>query len=233
MTTRDQAEGSMRREEIEMKGSDRSQRPEPLRQSPNRQPAGGKTVEEVVNEAVRKGYEVVEENLRQGRQAAQRLRLGTYESSEIRAELGKFGNRLLQLGMEFGTTWVQMIAAVLRDPQLRFAFEEAAQEVPQTAATVQPVSPPITYRIRGSRVVEHSLTLHPLRRPTVSAVSGLYSTDGKDSIPPGSVTFKREDNTLVVDINVPNNTPAGTYVGAVVDRDTHDAIGTLRLQIAG
>jgi hypothetical protein len=212
---------------VDMKGSDRVQRSQRTRETPNR----GKTVEEVVSEAVRKGYEVVEENLRQGRQAAQRLRLGTYKSSEIRGELGSFGNRLLQLGMELGATWVQLVAAIVRDPQLRFAFEEAGQETPGTAATVQPVSPPIAYRVRCSREVEHSLALHPLHRPMVPTVAGLYSLDADVSIPPGRVTFRREGDSLVVHINVPDDLPAGTYNGAVIDRDTQEPIGTLRLRI--
>src|SRR5437764_3521157 len=222
-----------------MRSSDRPRRRPADRQTPNRRPGmatggssggangtggsggtqgqaalGSKTIEQVVAETLHKGYGVVEDNLRQSRHAAQRLRRGTYEPSEIPAELGKFANRLLQLGMELGAPWVELTAAMLRDQQLRFAFEEAGQEALRTAEAVQPVSPRIVYRIRCSREVEHLLTLHPLRRPTVPAIAGLYSiAPNAPPIPAERVTFRPnpEDGSLLVHINVPEDTPAGIY----------------------
>ena len=236
-----------------MKGSDRARRAQPGRETPNRQPgmatdapggqAGaaqaqadrdGKTVEQIVAEAVRKGYDVVGENIRQGRQAAQRMRTRTYEANEIPGELRSFANRLFQLGMELGTTWFELIGAILRDPQLREAFEGTRQPVPRPAGQAQPVSPPIVYTVRCSRPVEHSLRLHALSRPAHPTVAGLHSIEqGGHSIPAGRVTFDRhpEDGSLLVYINVPDEVPPGTYNGAVIDRDTHEAIGTLRVRI--
>ena len=232
-----------------MKGRDRQQRPQPARQGPNRQvppssgpPAGasgttpgaadgGKTVDQVVADAVRKGYQVVEENIRQGRAAAERVRAGSYGVSEIPSEIRTVANRLLTLGMELGTIWFQLIAAVMRDPKLRTAFEEDL--APRTAPTVRPVSPPVAYRVRCSREVEHSLSLHPLSSPAVPAVAGLYSIEpNAPSISRERVTFRRNpDDSLLVQINVPDEIPAGTYNGVLIDRDTHEPIGTLRLRI--
>lgn len=195
----------------------------------------GKTVEQVVAEAVRKGYEVVGENIRQGRQAAERMRARSYTPAEIPGELRRFADRLLQLSMELGTTWFQLIGAILRDPQLREAFEGAGQEAaPRPAEQVQPVSPPIVYTVRCSRTVEHSLKLHPLTGPVQPTIAGLHSiAPGGHSVAPGRVTFRRNpDGSLLVNITVPDEVPAGTYNGAVIDRDTHEAIGTLRLRIA-
>lgn len=237
-----------------MKGSERARRSRPPRGHPNRQPpppdpdpvdatgaeqaqttGGGKTVEQVVAEAVRRGYDVVGENIRQGRHAAERMSAGSYKAAEVPGELRRFTNRLLQLGMDLGTTSFQLIGAVLRDPQMRAAFEGLDQEAAaRPAEHVQPASPPIVYTVRCSRTVEHSLNLHPLSGPAHPTVAGLHSIGpGRHSIPHGRVTFHRNpDGSLLVNINVPDEIPAGTYNGAVVDRDTHEAIGTLRLRIA-
>jgi hypothetical protein len=237
-----------------MKGTERARRSRPLRETPNRQPSpsdinpvdatgaaqteaagDGKTVEQIVAEAVRRGYDVVGQNILQGRQAAERMRARNYGPAEIPGELRRFADRLFQLAMEIGTTWFQLIGAILRDPQLREAFEGAGQAAaPRPAEQVQPVSPPIVYTVRCSRTVEHSLKLHPLSRPAQPTVAGLHSIGpGRHSIAPGRVTFHRNpDGSLRVNINVPDEVPAGVYNGAVIDRDTHEAIGTLRLQIA-
>ena len=60
-------------------------------------PAPDAAVDEVVAHAVRVGYQVIGENIRQGRVAADRLRAGDYSMRELPDELGQLSRRLLQL----------------------------------------------------------------------------------------------------------------------------------------
>ncbi len=232
----------------------RESRPEPERQGPDRtlpplrdrlgtgsktrsRASGGapigtaKSVEQVVAETVRAGYEVIEENIRHGRHAAERLRQGTYRSSDLPGDLGRVMNRLISLGMDLSTTWFQLVAAILRDPRLATAFEGTdAAGVPAPRAAPRR-TPRIIYRVRCSRPNEIEFNPQDLSQPAIPAVAGLHLLD-RDA-PPIQVRFDsdRESGVLAVVIDVQDAQPPGTYNGAVVDRDTHQPIGTLRLKI--
>jgi hypothetical protein len=241
-----------------MKGSDRVSRPEPAQKGPDRRfpplkdrplgaaaprtgptssaSTGGKTVEEVVAEVVRTGYEVVEENIRQGRQAAERLRLGTYQSGDIPDDMGMVVNRLVRLGMDLSTTWFQLVAAVLRDPRLLSALEDTGpSRPPGTRRTPGRAAPPrIIHRVRCRRKFDVLPTLSRVTSPAVPTVAGLFSSEA-DVDPIRSVTLKYDPHarSLVLDIDVPDAQPSGTYHGVFIDRDTNEPVGTVRLRIFG
>jgi hypothetical protein len=197
-------------------------------------PSGSKTVDQVVADAVRRGYEVVEENIRQGRQAAERMRLGTYRSGEIPGEMSAVINRLVRLGAELSTAWFQMIAAVMRDPQLAAAFEDVGQSRPPSAA--QPprrtATPRITHQIHGSRTCEVSYNVSPLSTPAIPTVPDLVCSEDPQG-PPVKVAVRGDPNSgaLVLHIEVTDAHPAGTYRGNVIDRNTRKRIGTVELRI--
>lgn len=142
---------------------------------------GASPVEQVMADTVRTGYEVIEENIRHGRQAAERLRLGTYRSEDLPDDMAMVVNRLLRLGMDLSTTWFQLIAAVLRDPRLATAFEStgggstAAARPPARSTVRRP--PRIHYRVRCSRPYDIEFIPHELSGPTLPVVAGLYAPD--------------------------------------------------------
>ena len=217
-------------------GGARAAAAQPLAGRPAEGPFGGgaSPVEQVMADTVRTGYEVIEENIRHGRQAAERLRLGTYRSEDLPDDMAMVVNRLLRLGMDLSTTWFQLIAAVLRDPRLATAFEStgggstAAARPPARSTVRRP--PRIHYRVRCSRPYDIEFIPHELSGPTLPVVAGLYAPDRGAS--PIHVRFEREINGgLAIVTDVPDDQPPATYSGAVIDRDTHEPIGTLRLKI--
>jgi hypothetical protein len=239
-----------------MKGSDHARRPELERDGPQRgfpqmkvrplgtaarptgptaaaPPSGGKPVEHVVADAVRRGYEVVEENIRQGRQAAERLRQGTYRPGEIPGEMSAVVNRLVRLGAELSTAWFQMIAAVMRDPRLAAAFEDVGQPRPPSAGRPprRTATPRITHRIHGSRTCDVSYNVSPLSTPAIPTVPDLVCSDYPGAPVRVAVRGDPDSGALVLHIEVTEAHPAGTYRGNVIDRNTRKRIGTVELRI--
>jgi hypothetical protein len=178
-------------------------------------------------------YEVAGENLRQVRHAAERLRHGTYQSGDITDDMSMVINRLVRLGMDLSTTWFQMVGAMMRDPRLVAAFEETGRAgPPRTRRTPSGAPPRITRRVRCSKRFDVTHSLSPATGPAVPTVAGLFPV-APNADPIRSVTFKHDAHTgsLVLDIDVPDTQPAGTYNGVITNRDNNEPIGTVRLQI--
>jgi hypothetical protein len=249
--SRRQPEGQ---EPTEPRASEREIRPEPERQGPDRTSqlfrdrlgttartrtgsrggesvGDGRTVDQVIADAVGTAYGVIEDNIRHGRHAAERLRHGTYQSADLPDDLSQVVNRLLTLGMDLSMIWFRLMAAVLRDPRLAAAFEGAGGSRPAARRTTMRRPPRIVYQVHSSRPHEVDFNPHAPTRPTIPASADLYHGEGRAS-PIRGVRFESGgEGVLRIVITVPDHQPSGTYSGAVIDRDTHEPIGTLRLTI--
>lgn len=231
-----------------MTASERMSRPSPAREAPHRgippvsgsypanPPPSDAAVDEVVAHAVRVGYQVIGENIRQGRAAADRLTAGDYGVSDVPGELTQLGLRLLQLTREMSSTAFDLVGAVFRDPTLQNAIRGSrsapqAQPGPARPAAVGDV--PLTCNIRGNRraVGEPSTLRHP-EQATSLTIAGLISPN--PVLPPlKNVSFSGspDGRGIAANIVVPDDQPAGTYSGVVCDGLTHKPLGTLTVQV--
>jgi hypothetical protein len=192
---------------------------------------GGKTIDQVVAETVRTAYDVIGENILHGRHTAERLRQGSYQTGDVPEDFAAVAGRLLRLGMDLSMTWFHMMAAVMRDPRLAAAFDGADGGRPATSRASARRSPRIVYQVHCSRPHEVDLNLHALAGSAVPASADLYPGDGR-SAPIRGVRFESGGEGVIrIVIRVPDDQPPATYSGAVIDRDTHEPIGTLRLKI--
>jgi hypothetical protein len=243
-----------------MAEDDRNRRPVPERLGPNRDPfsaagpppsaggggpAGGgqaahPTVDEVVAQAVRAGYQVIEDNIKQGCVAAQRIRRNDYQVSDIPDDATRATKRLLQLTRELSTTWFDLIAAAMRDPALQNAFackpEDAERNGREghTGGTPPPPAVLVGCSVRPSKrqVVVMPLTLQSLGGPAVPTIGGLHSPD--PALPPiRNAVFRRaaDGSGPLVEIHVPADHPPGIYHGVVVDGDSQRPLGTLTVTV--
>jgi hypothetical protein len=193
-----------------------------------------KKPEHVVAAAVRSGYKVVEENIRQGRAAAERLGAGQYRMEDVPSEIIALAKRMMRLTGELGMTWFEFLAAVMRDPEFRNIFEARAPNHDATPTAKPPAAPvQLGARVLGRRRAEViASSLSPLPAPAVPHVAKLRALDeAKPAI--DRVSFRPADDGkgLVVVVRIPDNHPPGVYVGTIVDRNTHHPIGTLRVEV--
>ena len=232
-----------------MTTNDRMSRPTPKRDAPHRgippvsgpympnQPPQDAEVHEVVAHAVRVGYQVIGENIRQGKTAADRFTAGDYAVRDVPGEVTQLSLRLLQLTRDMSTTAFDLIGAALRDPTLRSALR-AANPAPQASsgsparpAAGQPI--PLTYNLRGNRnaVADPGTLRHP-EQATSLTVAGLLSPN--TALPPiENVSFSAspDGQGITANIVVPDDQPPGTYSGVICDGKTHKPLGTLTVQV--
>ena len=70
---------------------------------------------ETVHEAVRIGYQVIEDNIEQGREAASRLSRGSYQASDAQSDFLQMSSRLLQAGRDLTASYFDMLEGLIRE----------------------------------------------------------------------------------------------------------------------
>ena len=118
-------------------------------------------VHQIVADAVRLGYDVVGENLRLGRIAADRFSAGQYGAREAKHDVAQLGKRVVQLSRDLSTVWFDLLGAVLRDPNLREALRP--RDTPERPGGSPPPRVPVRVecKIKGNSQ-GHGGALHPV-----------------------------------------------------------------------
>lgn len=117
--------------------------PEPAADRPEAATASSVPVSDAIADAVRRGYQVIGENIEQGRAAAEQFRAGQYSIRDVPYDLNQMALRLLTLTRELSTTACDILEKVLRDPSLAAGMQRrsGAEEGQPDAA---PASAPRT-----------------------------------------------------------------------------------------
>lgn len=206
-------------------------------------------VQRVIQDAVRIGYDVVGANLDQARDAAQRMSSGQYAVKDVPDDLGRLAERLLGLTRDLGSTWLDVMGMVLRDPRLgdmmRGAAASTGASTASAAAADRPVPdgsrPPGWYPV--PKAADAPLPAAPVEievivdvpgracttraTPLVRTVPGIVPTLGplnpmNSTAPPlgGALIMPGPTGKVVVaHVDVPPDQPAGTYLGIITDRN--------------
>jgi hypothetical protein len=221
-----------------MTTGERMSRPTPERDAPNRGVPADPAVHEVVAHAVRVGYEVIGDNIRQGKTAADRITAGDYAVKDLPDELTQLSLRLLQLTRDMSATTFDLIGAVLRDPNLQSAIKGLTPSLTPASASPAPKPTagstiPLTCVIRGNpNAVGMPTTLaHPETASSLS-IAGLFSPN--PALPPlKAIRFMPapSGDGIVAVVTVPDDQPVGRYSGLVCDATTHRDLGTLTVQV--
>jgi len=181
--------------------------------------------------SVRAAYAVVERNMQEGRNAAERLRAaGVSQADPPTAR--EVANRMLHLSRDLGATWVDLISTLLREPDVRSMIDKLStgdrtQRAPPLATAIT-----VTQRLSSRRPVE--VTLSPLQLPDATrlpGIAGLHSV-AAGTPPIGSVHFAAgPGGELELHLAISDDQPAGSYAGTVVDADRQAPIGTLAVRV--
>lgn len=198
-------------------------------------------VHTVIADAVRIGYDVINENLRQGRAAANAHSAGQYRLEHVSDDLAQLGSRLVQLSRDLGTTWFDLVGAVLADPAIQAAVthRDPGRRAPP-APRPEPVGPqgpvPLTCVFRGNaRASADPVILTQPEAPSLLTMAALRPTEG-DAPPITRISFAAATTGgpgVVAIITVPDDQPPGTYHGIVADAATHTALGAVTVRVAG
>ena len=240
---------------------ERLRRPEPARTGPIRSGATGKKpspmsapsasaeeaadasvdtstdseVHRIVADAVKLGYDVIGQNLQQGRAAADRFSAGAYGLHHAKDDVGDLSKRLAQLARDLGTVGFDLLAAVARDPTFREALtpKPIPKDPPPGGETHTNSPTKVGCQVKGNdRASASPFYLSQPEGPAVLTVAGLHSPD--TSLPPITrVAFVASDDgsCIIARITVPADQPDGVYSGVVCDDQTHGPLGTLTVRV--
>ena len=231
-------------------GKERIRRPAPQRTEPNRDgwasdappiaeaepPQVAPAIEQIVSDAVRIGYTVIEENLRQGRAAADRFGTGVYGVKDVPEDVGQIGRRVMQAVRDLSATWFDFLEASLRDPRFAAALKSrpvapapaGGKAGGRPPAAKGPVAIACSFPGKPAEVV--SATLTSPEQLSMLAVPGLHSPDA--SAPPiTSIVFLLAPGGIVASIRIPPDQPPGTYSGVICDAKTHAPLGTISIKV--
>ena len=240
-------------------------RPEPERRGPRRAGTGAgqasadaaadappgsahdPTVSESVAHAVKVGYEVISENIRQGREAAARFRQGEYNVRDVPGDLEVVALRLIQLARELSTTTFDVCERLLREAGANRPPEDRTAEVPPfraaTTAAKKPTAQPadaaamkVTIRFVGSATaIGRSVGLERPRHPTAATDISVtpLSPRAAGGKPIGAVTFESDVSVegIVAVVTIPKGQAPGVYSGLVHAKGDDVPLGVLTIEI--
>jgi hypothetical protein len=194
-------------------------------------------VHRIVADAVKLGYDVIGQNLQQGRAAADRFSAGSYGLHHAKDDVGELSKRLVQLTRDLATVGFDLLAAVVRDPTLHEALKPKPIPKDPPPADEAPARSPVRVgcQVKGNdRASASPFFLSQPEGPSLLTVAGLYSPDR--SLPPITrIAFLASDDgsSIIATITVPADQPGGVYSGVVCDDKTHAPLGTLTVRVEG
>ncbi len=200
-----------------------------------RQPDGAApSFDKIVSDAVGLGYQVIDEQIRQGRAAAERLRAGDCPLDVPPSDASALIERTIELSKGLAATWLDLLSALGTAVQQARPTQAGPSRPPSTAGT--PRSPSIMtitdYEVKCNRQAEVSIHLHTVSTGFIPAVLPLHAAD--PAIRPLSdvfITPSQDKRRPMLNIPVPDGQQPGTYSGAIVDAATNEPGGMLIVRI--
>jgi hypothetical protein len=238
---------------------ERLRRPEPARTAPDRsgwharaglgsaepQPDATATdhVQRAISDAVALGYQVVEENLQHGREAAARYAKPNPSAADLQHDLTHSIGRMLELASDLGRVWMEMISGLVADPRVAATLERAFS--PETGA---PEGPKME-RLRPAETKPRPLTIacevvgHPRAKADPASIEPRDAPEHLHIGPLQARQPHKPDITRVAlvsagsgegaraIIHVPEDQPPGIYNGPILAGPHDEMVGNIRLVI--
>lgn len=224
--------------------------------APPSRDGGEAIIGDAVADAVKSGYDVLEETISQGRAAAEKFRQGEYNFRQVPGDIEDLALRLLTLARQLSTTTFDICEQLLH--QIGSAGGppppgQVAAQVPPFIATVAraaaghppPQTPPqpltemrlaVRFTGTGQAVARSSVLARPERPTTPSdiTVTPLTAREGAGAALT-EVAFEADLNAggLVATVTIPPGQPAGTYAGLVCTAGQAVPLGMLVVELVG
>ena len=208
---------------------------------------GAASLQDVMGRSVDLGYRVVEEYIRRGQQAAQRVNDQSYGAQAMTNDFQEVSVRMAQYASDFATIWFEMLQTVMggaaRSPQnLGFGAWPIPTPAPtQRAPTTAPTPPEgdisghtrVKIEIMSSRPTEVSLDLRPQAAARPVIVHALRAVDpDKPRLTDVTLQAGTADTPASLRIRVADDHPVGVYNGLIIDEESSRPVGTLSVRIS-
>ena len=219
-------------------------------------PRISKTVEQAISGMVQQSSAFIEEQIRAGQLAAERLRDGIANSRQLNADINTLVENLVATTKDVGATWLDLISIIIRAIGTQPSNGGGGGGAPNAppgpgvtvtrsgtfggATTLSSITPannsivgvPPQIVVKGARVKSVVLDLRPRSLQFVPLAQQLIAADLKRSFS-AKFAMSSDSLSLILTVNVPDGQPPGTYTGVIVDSRTNEAGGTLSVTVAG
>ena len=173
--------------------------------------------DQVINKAVKLAYRVVDDQMRQGRRAAERVRAGSYNAVDFEADIKSLLDRMIGLTKEAGAVSMELFDTLVRGNAEQKAAGPTAAEV--------------AIEVKSTLRIQVSIDFRPTQLGFVPSTPPLYASD-RSVTPLDKLHFVVKEGTRpVFVVEVPDNQPPGTYTGAIVDEKSHEPGGSVCVRI--
>jgi hypothetical protein len=195
--------------------------------------------DDIATRAVERGYQVIEEQINEGRRIAEQFR--GYSDNVVKANDDT--TRLIERSLRFYTDvsylWFELMETLLRNPTLR----TAAQQSPDDGAADGHRGPSNGSGNGSYAGARHDVEIEVMSQCPTSVTLDLHSAvsdalviaplraqdDGKPSLT--DVGFRQGEHRAVLRIKIPPGQPPDTYSGVIIDTRSRQPKGTLCVSV--
>jgi hypothetical protein len=203
--------------------------------------ADGGALGDVVTRSVELGYRVIDEYIRQGQRAAQRLNQPAYGAQTMAGDVQDLAMRLTNYASDLAAVWLQLVQlAAAGTPTANPTNGAAAPEAAPAAAPAEtaashdpaPAAARVRVAVRAAQPTEVAVDIHPdaTARPLIA-----HALRAGDAVLPrlDDVSFEpaTDGGTAVLRIHVPPGHPAGVYEGMLIDEQSNRPVGTVSVTV--
>ncbi len=200
--------------------------------------AGADGIDDVIVRSVEVGYRVIDEYVKRGQAAAQRMQHGAYGPQDMARDAQGVAAQLVRSATDLAGAWAEFFALANRDASRADGQAPVAPAAGPTADGAPPVAPsaappapsaaPAPLRVRiavtASRPVETMLDLRPVTADRALVVHALRGAGGARL---DEVGVETADGVATIAIRVPAGQPEGQYAGLVCDDASNVPVGTV------
>ena len=210
-------------------------------QTQSEKPGPSDSMDDVVTHGVKLGYEVIEKYLRQGQKVAEEMRNGSHSGISNGDDWEKVVGNMLRLYRDMSGFWIDAVEVIMRSPEFLSNFmgiigSNGNGNSPKTEKepnqSVNGKNMKVAVEIVSKRRAQVTLDLRPHPFQGVLHVHTLHASD--PHIPPlTNVAFRMDSDVTVpvLALNIPEEQPAATYTGVVVEEKTNEARGTICVRL--
>ncbi|MFL5289854.1 MAG: hypothetical protein ACJ8AW_55070, partial [Rhodopila sp.] len=188
-----------------------------------------------VAHGVKLGYSVIDEQIRQGEKLAERLRqIPGKPDAMPGVEVDTLIERALNVYKDMGALAIAAVETLVRNPVLQSTVARArpGNGAAQQAGPASGGGSAFGFELSSSRRTQVKLDIKPQAVMVMPVVHALHAAN-PDLPPLTGVRFHFDTATSmpVLQIDVADSQPAGTYRGVVVDSATDEPCGTLSVRV--
>ncbi len=186
------------------------------------------------NETVGLAYRIIEKHISDGKRNAGNFNARPYALRTVTDGFQELAERTLRFQTEMLPLWLEVMGSAIRIDPARMPYgPPGVARYPESNGAERSESKSISLAISSSRPAQVSIDLREGSQKLALTTLGLRAVEpDKPVLNDVSLEPETPGAGLRLRIAIPENHPAGTYSGVIVNRETGEVRGTLSVRIA-